>query len=58
MWFLNTAADNGSSLGGGEHHRLTENPYRLFHGGQFEHESFRELAAYGCFPFVGLLDQD
>ena len=61
VWFLNTVRVSCSSLGGGEfgeHHRLVENLDRFVHGGQFEHGSFREVAAFGCLPFVMLLDQD
>ena len=52
---------SSSSLGGGEfgeHHSLVENLDRFVHGGQFEHGGFREVEAFGCFPFVVLLDQD
>ena len=50
-----------SSLGGAE---LGQCVYLLecvdggVHDPQFEHGSFREVAAFGCFPFVMLLDQD
>jgi len=61
VWFLNTVRVSCFSLGGGEfgeHHRLVENLDRFVHGGQFEHGCFREVAAFGCFPFVMLLDED
>lgn len=61
MWLLNTVRVNDSSLGFGElgeYHRLVGNLDGVVHGGQFERGSFGEVAAFGCFPFVVLLDQN
>ena len=59
--FLNTVRVSCFSLGGSEFwkdHRLIDDLDGVVHGGQLEHRSLGEVAAFAGFPLVVLLDQD